>query len=91
MALWPWSKFLSIWIKPNYYQNGHRGLASQSIGFSIPSIIVPHDRVVVLYPEAAMSTSSLAITTVTPFAFDRWLFFPSAAFCQHTSADRTAC
>jgi RES domain-containing protein len=66
------------------YQNGHRGLASESIGFSIPSIIVPHDRVVVLYPEAAMSASSLAITTVTPFAFDRRLFFPSAAFRQHT-------
>jgi RES domain-containing protein len=55
------------------YQNGHRGLASESIGFSIPSIIIPHDRVVVLYPEAAMSTSSLAITTVAPFAFDRRL------------------
>jgi hypothetical protein len=56
------------------YQNGHRGLASESIGFSIPSIIVPHDRVVVLYPEAAISTSSLAITTVAPFAFDRYFF-----------------
>ena len=66
------------------YQNGHRGLASESMGFSIPSIIVPHDRIVVLYPEAAMSTSSLEITRVAPFAFDRRLFFPSAAFRRHT-------
>ncbi len=66
------------------YQNGHRGLASESMGFSIPSIIVPHDRIVVLYPEAAMSTSSLAITRVTPFAFDRRLFLPSAVFRRHT-------
>ena len=66
------------------YQNGHRGLASESIGFSIPSIIVPHDRVVVLYPEAATSTSSLAITTVTSFGVDRRLFLPSAASRQHS-------
>ena len=66
------------------YQNGHRGLASESMGFSVPSIIVPHDRIVVLYPEAAMSTSSLEITRVAPFAFDRRLFFPSAAFRRQT-------
>jgi len=66
------------------YQNGHRGLASESLGFSIPSIIVPHDRIVVLYPEAAIGPGSLAITRVTPFAFDRRLFLPSAAFRRHT-------
>ena len=66
------------------YQNGHRGLASESMGFSIPSIIVPHDRIVVLYPEAAIGPGSLAITRVTPFAFDRRLFLPSAAFRRHT-------
>jgi RES domain-containing protein len=66
------------------YQNGHRGLTAETMGFSVPSTVVPNDRVVVLYPEAAMSSTTLAITKVTPFAFDRRLFFPSAVFRQYT-------
>ena len=61
------------------YQNGHHALDQHLIGFSVPSIVVPQDRVVVLYPEAPKSSSVLAITRVTPFAFDRRLFFPSTA------------
>ena len=59
------------------YQTGHHALDPDRIGFSVPSIVVPQDRVVVLYPEAPQS-SLLTITRVTPFAFDRRLFFPSA-------------
>lgn len=62
------------------YLTGHRGLGADSVGFSVPSMVVPDDRVVVLYPEATLSGGSLAITRVTPFAFDRRLFFPSAVF-----------
>ena len=48
------------------------------IGFSIPSVIVPNDCVIVLYPDAPMSAEVLAITRITPFTFDERLFFPSA-------------
>ena len=72
------------------YQNGHRGLASESMGFSVPSIIVPHDRIVVLYPEAAMSTSSLEITRVAPFAFDRRLFFRQRHFADRPTRTSAA-
>jgi RES domain-containing protein len=61
------------------YQHGHRGLPPESIGFSVPSIVVPQERVFILYPEPATRASELAITKVTPFIFDRRLFFPFAA------------
>jgi RES domain-containing protein len=64
------------------YQNGHSELEVGLIGFSVPSIVIPYDRVVVLYPEAAMIGSNLAITKITPFAFDHRLFFPSASSRQ---------
>src|SRR4051794_30309202 len=35
------------------YQNGHRELSDDLIGFSVLSIVVPDDRIVVLYPEAS--------------------------------------
>jgi len=60
------------------YQNGHKELGGDFIGFSVPSAVVPNDRIVVLYPEAEMSDKVLAMSRVTPFAFDRRLFFPSA-------------
>jgi RES domain-containing protein len=56
------------------YQDGPLRLGEGSIGFSVPSFVVPQDRVVVLYPEIA--GASLAIERMTPFAFDRRLFFP---------------
>ncbi|MBV9675089.1 MAG: RES family NAD+ phosphorylase [Acidobacteriaceae bacterium] len=60
------------------YQNGYRALEGNAIGFSIPSVIVPNDCVIVLYPDAPMSAEVLAITRITPFTFDERLFFPSA-------------
>ena len=60
------------------YQNGHRALEGDAIGFSVPSVIVPNNRIIVLYPDAPMSAEVLAITRMTPFAFDERLFFPSA-------------
>ena len=68
------------------YQQGHRALNPDLIGFSVPSIVVPNDRVVVLYPEAPKS-SSLVITRVMPFTFDRRLFFPSAVTPPSTSPE----
>ena len=62
-----------------FYQNGHSGLEAGLVGFSVPSVVVPDDRIIVLYPEAEVTGSSLTITRITPFAFDRRLFFPSAS------------
>jgi RES domain-containing protein len=62
-----------------FYRNGHSELEAGFVGFSVPSIVIPHDRVVVLYPEAARSGGNLVITMITPFAFDHRLFFPSAS------------
>jgi RES domain-containing protein len=59
----------------SFYQHGTLGLGQGSIGSSVPSFVVPQDRVVVLYPEIA--GAKLAIAQMTPFAFDRRLFFPS--------------
>jgi RES domain-containing protein len=59
------------------YQNGVRELGVGSIGFSVPSVVAPDDRVVVLYPETEIASRALAFTTITPFAFDRRLFLPS--------------
>jgi RES domain-containing protein len=64
------------------YQNGYSELEAVLIGFSVPSIVIPYDRIVVLYPEAVSSGSNLAITKITPFAFDHRLFFPSASLRQ---------
>ncbi len=60
------------------YQDGYLALKSDIIGFSVPSVIIPNDYVVVLYPDAQMSAKTLAITRITPFTFDERLFLPSA-------------
>jgi len=69
------------------YQQGHHALEPDGIGFSVPSVVVPNDRVIVLYPEAPKS-SSLAITRVMPFTFDRRLFLPSAAALSSSQESR---
>ena len=61
------------------YHEGHCALESDGIGFSVPSVVVPDDRVVILYPDAPMSATLLAVKRMTPFAFDQRLFLPSAA------------
>lgn len=61
------------------YDYGHRALHEHEAGFSIPSVIVPADRIIVLYPEAPLSSRVVTMTRVTPFDFDRRLFSPSAA------------
>ncbi len=61
------------------YHEGHCALDSDAIGFSVPSVVVPDDRIVVLYPDAPMSATLLATKRMTPFALARRLFPPSAA------------
>jgi RES domain-containing protein len=60
------------------YREGHHALDSNAIGFSVPSVVVPQNRVVVIYPDAPANTAVLTMTRMTPFAFDQRLFFPSA-------------
>jgi RES domain-containing protein len=61
------------------YEDGYRALGKNDVGFSIPSVIVPNERIVVLYPDAPLSAQVVAMTRVTPFSFDRRLFSPSTA------------
>ena len=54
---------------------GYATLPKEMVGFSVPSAIVPQDRVVVLYPETAAYRSTVRIGEMSPFGFDRRLFF----------------
>ena len=61
------------------YESGHSGLdwPDDRLGFSVPSAVVPQDRIFVLYPDAPRS-SQMMILEITSFAFDRRLFSPVA-------------
>jgi RES domain-containing protein len=59
------------------FEEGHAVLPAGFIGFSVPSTVVPNDRVVVLYPDATVAGTVPALQKLTPFSFDRRLFLPS--------------
>ena len=60
------------------YEDGHHRLGKNKVGFSIPSVIVPDDRIVVLYPDAPRQSDVVSVVRVTPFSFDHRLFSPWA-------------
>ena len=56
------------------FQTGAGALPPNIVGFSVPSVVVPQDRVVVLYPDAPLHATAVQATVITPFAFDPRLF-----------------
>ena len=56
------------------YQTGAEALPPNIAGFSVPSVVVPQDRVVVLYSDAPLHATAVQATVITPFAFDPRLF-----------------
>lgn len=56
------------------YEKGHGCLPERSVGFSIPSVVVPQDRIVVLYSDAPLHRSVVHVMKISPFMFDRRLF-----------------
>ncbi|MSV30890.1 MAG: RES domain-containing protein [Bryobacterales bacterium] len=56
------------------YQTGFEALPPKTVGFSVPSVVVPQDRVIVLYSDAPLHTTAVQAAAITPFAFDPRLF-----------------
>jgi RES domain-containing protein len=56
------------------YQTGAEALPPNIVGFSVPSVVVPQDRVIVLYSDAPLHASVVRAIAITPFAFDPRLF-----------------
>ncbi len=49
-------------------------LPQKMVGFSVSSVVVPQDRIVVLYPDAPPLAHAVRTTAITPFVFDPRLF-----------------
>ena len=56
------------------FQTGAGALPPNIVGFSVPSVVVPQDRVVVLYSDAPLHATAVQASVITPFAFDPRLF-----------------